>query len=269
MRLFSYLFLFVFALSPVISYAQEEDEMDDELGFVEEEEAITPESGVQSFGSGADSWRRKDDIQQTHKLEMIKRVSDYITPSAIENLMHPEQVFCYKVAGKPKGYAGYTIDGLALVSFCGVLEENQKTTLIDQLFTRDENISADIENCIIKPQMLFRFVRGVDFTDVLISSPCHSYTVFYAGSGNIHTYNLSPIASLVDQIIELFNQQTRDFASPALLQQLLPIGIPQDENQQRLIDESNGPIRNWQRQQEQEQAENARKNRGWNKLKFK
>jgi len=193
---------------------------------------------------------------------MIERVADYIPPSAIRNMMSPEQVFCYKVASKPIGYRGYTLDGMALVSFCGILSEEERDTIIDHFFSRDESISGDIDNCIIKPQMIFRFVRGIDYTDILLSSPCQSFTVFYAG--NVHTYNLSPIAPLVDEVINTYTAKAVDFASPALLDQLLPIGIVQTEEQKELVEEANGPIRKWQADQKKEE----KKNSGWNKLKF-
>ncbi len=246
--------------SPV---SAQENDTDDELGFVTEEEE-EPQSGLKSFGGGHDSWRRKEEpvVQASKKLEMISRVSDYITQSAISNLMNPEQVFCYKVASKPSGYMGYTIDGMALVSFCGILPPAERETLIEQFFTKDANISGEIDNCIIKPQMMFRFVRGVDYTDVLLSSPCQSYTVFYAG--NIHTYNLAPVAPMVDEIINIYSAKARDFASPALLNQLLPIGIAQTDEQKKQVEEANGPIRKWQAEQKQEE----KKNTGWNKLKF-
>lgn len=241
----------------------------DELGIGLDEDTS---SGIKSFGkNNQNSWRRGEQtVAQTPvKLEMISAVSDYITPSAIENLMHPELVFCYKVTSKPKGYNGYTLDGLALVSFCGILEQNQIVGLIDQLFTKEGNISPDVEKCTITPQIMFRFIRGVDSTDVLLSNPCHSFTVFYAGSSSIHTYNLSPIADFVDAVVAEFNQKQTEFASPALLKQLLPIGIPQDEEQQKIIDQRNGPIRNWQKQQAEEKQKEEKKTQGWNKLKFK
>ena len=245
--------------------AQETDELG--LGFAED-----TSSGIKSFGSNdQNAWRRSEQtsVQTPRKLEMISAVSDYLTPSAIENLMHPELIFCYKVTSKPQGYNGYTLDGLALVSFCGILEPDQMNGLIGQLFTREENISPDVEQCTITPQIMFRFVRGVDNTDVLLSSPCHSFTVFYPGSTSIHTYNLSPVANFVDAVVADFNQQQTEFASPALLKQLLPIGIPQNEEQQKIIDEMNGPIRNWQKQQTEEKQKEEKKTQGWNKLKFK
>jgi len=110
---------------------------------------------------------------------------------------------------------------------------------------------------------MLRFVRGIDNTDVLISSPCHSYTVFYAGDRQ--TFNLAPIASSVDYLIGTFNNIATDFVSPALLNQAVPSGVIQNEEQKSLVENSRGPMRMW----EQKKAQENQKKTGWNKLKFK
>ncbi len=257
MRKFLVLLLFTMLLCTNNLYAQETDELgvdieeektvETDITLDESDEVVTPNVSSVTTNTGGVS----------------EYVAKSITPSAIENLLHPEQVFCYKVASKPKGYLGYTINGMAIVSFCGVVNDVVKKSMIEQLFMNDENISPTVENCVIKPQMMFRFVRGVDYVDVLFSSPCHSYTVFYAGV--IHTFNLSPIAADVDSLIRNFSMQTTEFVSPALLGQLSPIGVIQNDEQKSIVESTKGPIRRWEQQKKQE----AQKTKGWNKLRFK
>ena len=54
-----------------------------------------------------------------------------------------------------------------------------------------------------------------------------------------------------------------DFASPALFNQLLPVGVAQTDAQKKLQQEKNEPINKWQKKQDEQAAKKA----GWNKLK--
>lgn len=74
---------------------------------------------------------------------------------------------------------------MALTGFCGVLNPELKKLVLQELFMSPQNVILDKnENCIIKPKIMLRFVRGVDNTDVLLSSPCYSYSVFYGAQGS-------------------------------------------------------------------------------------
>ena len=68
--------------------------------------------------------------------------------------------------------------------------------------------------------LMLRFVRGVDYTDVLLSSRCHSFSVFYGGK--VKSYNFSPAAEIIDVMVDSFRPKTVPFVSPAMLRQLLP-----------------------------------------------
>lgn len=122
------------------------------------------------------------------------------------------------------------------------------------------------ENCIIKPKIMLRFVRGVDNTDVLLSSPCYSYSVFYGGK--VRPFNAKPAAEIIDALINPLLKKKVKFVSPALLNQLLPVGVAQTEEQKELVSKKNKPIRGWETEEASE-AQAPAKTRaasGWNKL---
>ena len=265
-----YFFLFILSFSMLsMNYpAYADDELGVDYDF-EEEETIEDTDDEDTDDEDLEEEKEPVSVEvpvrsNFRKGEMASSIASRISKaSAIENLMRPEQVFCYRVNNMPEGYTGYTLDGFALMSFCGTLSKEARETIIEQLFSREENISFRVEKCHIKPQLVLRFVRGVDATDILISSPCHSYTVFYAGERV--TYNLAPIASSVDYLIGTFNNVATDFVSPALLNQAVPSGTIQNDDQKALVENSRGPMRLW----EQKKVQENQKKTGWNKLKFK
>ena len=171
---------------------------------------------------------------------------DSIGSSGIANITDAEAVFCYQVASKPAGYKGYTINNVAVSGFCGIIEDNLKNMIVRQFFATPENISSDVAQCVIKPRLMLRFVRGVDYTDVLLSSPCHSFSVFYGGK--VRSYNFSPAAEIIDVMVESFRPKTIPFVSPAMLRQLLPIGVAQTPAQKEMVAKQSGPVRNWETQ---------------------
>ena len=271
MKYFLLLCSFVLGMYSLPTFAQEND---DEL-YINFDEENDEENGDKNIKTEIEE-DEEDDLgidenkvvetprpqSNFRKGEMAPLVASRIKKAAaIENLMHPEQVFCYRVDNMPEGYTGYTLDGFALMSYCGVLNKNAIDTIIEQFFSREENISTNVENCKVKPQIILRFVRGVDSTDVLLSSPCHSYTTFYATDRQ--TFNLSPIARSVDYLIGTFNNVATEFVSPAILGQLAASGVAQNDEQKALIENTKGPMRLW----EQRKTQENQKKTGWNKLK--
>lgn len=197
---------------------------------------------------------------------ILERISKAIGPSALQNITDAEQIFCYQITNKPENYTGYTLDGMAVSGFCGVINNELKDLIVSELFKNPDNILFDqTEECIIRPKIILRFVRGVDMTDVLFSSPCHAFAIFYGG--RINAFNAKPAAPVIDALVTPLLKGRIDFASPALLNQLLPIGVAQTEEQKNLLNRKNEPIRNWIKTQQQEE-EQPRRN-GWNKLNLK
>ncbi len=192
---------------------------------------------------------------------ILDEISSAIGTSALNNIINSEQVFCYQIANKPENYTGYTLDGMAIVGFCGVINPQLQTLIKSELMMNPNNILFDVtEDCVIRPQIMLRFVRGVDSTDVLLSSPCHALAFFYGGK--ISAFNAKPASQIIDAVIDPLIKNKVEFASPALFNQLLPIGVAQTDEQKALVQKKNQPVKNWQKQQ---QETSARKS-GWNKL---
>ncbi|MBP3346033.1 MAG: hypothetical protein J6L86_03250 [Alphaproteobacteria bacterium] len=226
--------------------------------------------GVQSFQGDKDGWRRDGEkagqtaetgVQKAAKDEVLQPIVDSIGRPALENITDAEQVFCYEVASRSNTYSGYNMDGMALKGFCGVLSKEQQKDVVDSFLKTAGNVDFEkTENCIINPRIMLRFVRGVDNTDVLLSSPCHSFSVFYGGT--VKTFNLKPSADKVDSIVNPMLKKRQDFVSPALLNQLLPVGVAQTEEQKALINKRKQPVRGWEDGKPQEE----KKTGGWNKV---
>lgn len=73
----------------------------------------------------------------------------------------------------------------AVTGFCGIIENEPEKYVNQTVFATPENISQEVAQCVIKPRLMLRFVRGVDYTDVLLSSPCHSFSVFLRRQGKV------------------------------------------------------------------------------------
>ncbi len=230
--------------------------------------------GVQSFRQDEDAWKRnankKQEATPKQTISPLPRFYADNGKTAIENIVKAEQVFCYEVFPQNPDFDGYSLNGFPIKGFCGVLGNQVKDMIATHFFSSLTNVNFEqAENCQIEPQIMIRFIRGVDATDVLLSSPCHSFAIFYAG--NINVYNFSPAAEIIETMVSSFNAKHSDFVSPALLNQLLPIGIIQDEAQRKIVNKSSEPIRKWaekvETQQAQKAAEEKKNSQGWNKLK--
>ena len=195
-----------------------------------------------------------------------------LSDSALKNILGAERVFCYTVEMQKSGYQGYTLDQMALTGFCGILSPEEQTLLTQEFFKNEENISTTTAQCTISPRIMLRFYRGVDTADVLVSHPCPSISVFYGGS--VKSFNAEPINAALDGLSKAYEQRKTDFVSPALLNQMLPIGVAVNDEQKALLQEKQdtGPVRNWNTQgaannidvQNQPAAV-----KGWNKINMK
>jgi hypothetical protein len=195
---------------------------------------------------------------------ILPEITKAIGSSAVNNIINAEQIFCYQIAAKPENYTGYTLDGMAIVGFCGMINDQLNTLIKSELMMNPDNLNfTQNEKCTVRPQIMLRFVRGVDTTDVLFSTPCYALAFFYGGK--VSAFNAKTAGPIIDAIVEPLTKNKIDFASPALLNQLLPVGVPQTDAQKVLVNRKNAPIRNWQN----EQAASAARTTGWNKLKSK
>ena len=91
---------------------------------------------------------------------------------------------------------------------------------------------------------MLRFVRGVDYTDVLLSSPCPSFTVFYAG--RYTAFNIKQ--GVIDDIISQFDKENQPFNSPALLKKTVANGTADTDREAEIYEKKqreNAPVMNW------------------------
>lgn len=230
---------------------------------------IFANEGVTSFQQDENAWRRNDDSaadasKGPEVKEVLPDILTSIGPVAWDNIANAEKIFCYEVAVRPEEHDGYSIDSMALTGFCGVIKDEVKDIVLSELFMNNKNVLFNVrEECVIRPRIVLRFVRGVDATDVLLSSPCYSFTVYYPGM--VKVFNAKPAAKIIDTIINTLNKNRVDFVSPALLDQLLPVGVPQTPEQKELVSKRLKPIRKWAEDKPvEEKPKPAQK--GWNNL---
>ena len=212
-----------------------------------------------------------DPIKQEQRTERISRQVDIIPfikkdlpEAAIYNIMNPEQVFCYYVAPRPKNYTGYTLDNRAITGFCGELNISQISTTYEALFTKSPNIKTTTADCKIVPEVIIRFVRGVDYTDVMLSSTCPSFTVFYAGKAR--PFNI--IKKVIDDIIKQLTKTNEPFHSPALLKQTVPTAVAGTTAEEDLLakkQKENKPLQEWKTEENKnnDSANNSKPSSGW------
>lgn len=194
--------------------------------------------------------------------QILNGISSIIGDFAQRNIVDSEQVFCYQIATPPENYSGYTLDGMAIAGFCGVIDGKLRDMIISELLNKPEHIVFDqFEDCVVRPQVMLRFMRGIDATDMLISSPCHAVAFFYGGK--LSAFNAKPAALVIDNLVRSLLKNKIDFVSPTLFNQLLPAGVAKTEEQKALLQKKNTPFLQWKQRQQEQAARNA----GWNKLK--
>lgn len=216
------------------------------------------QSGSGSFQQGQNSWRR----QGTGQFALVSNYSRKLSSAALNNILNAELVFCYNVGAASGNYNGYTLDGFAIKGFCGVIQDELKNLLLEQLFGTPQNVNFNaVEQCSINPRIVLRFIRGVDYTDVMLSSPCSSMAVFYAGK--VDVFNFSPADLLMEAIAKSFDNTSMGFSSPAALNQVVPIGFSSNARTSSTADKARNVF-------ESGASSSGRNNRaagGWNNLK--
>jgi hypothetical protein len=233
--------------------------------------SASAQEDTQAFQSDSNAWRRTPEPQGPQITPYMK---DSIPPLALKNILEAETAFCYTVTPASPDFDGYTLDGYALTGFCGILPPQERDLFINNYLETDLNTSTVLSSCYVQPRIMLRFIRGVDYADVLYSSPCPSFTLFYGGK--VKSFNAAPSEELMTALIEAYEKQKRDFVSPTLIGQIMPIGVPQTDEQQKLVREQKAqkPVRNWNTAQPQE-SETVEKQpaeqpaqKGWNRLRI-
>lgn len=234
------------------------------------DDSIFANEGVTSFQQDNDAWRRQTTQEKlatpdAQPKQVLAEIKNAIGPVAWDNIAHAEKIFCYEVDIRPDDYSGYTLDSMAVTGFCGVIKSEIKEQVLSQLFMNNKNVLFNVrEECVIRPRIVLRFVKGIDATDVLLSSPCYSFTVYYPGSVNV--FNAKPAAKIIDTLINTLDKNNVDFVSPALLNQLLPVGVPQTKEQRELVSKKPKAIKNWEVKKSEEKNTEKSESQGWNNL---
>ncbi len=167
--------------------------------------------------------------------------------AATRNISNAEQVFCYHVAPTTPNGNDYTLNNFAIVDYCGELDRGTTATTYEALFTQGPNIITAQANCRIEPRVMLRFVRGIDYTDILLSSPCPSFTVFYAG--RYTAFNIKQ--GIIDDIISQFDQTRETFNSPSLLKKTVANGVAETIQEKETYEKKqkeNTPLMKWKTQ---------------------
>ncbi len=209
---------------------------------------------------------------------IIPFIKDKILDRAGFNIENAEQVFCYHVAKKPTEFKGYTLNNFAIIDYCGELDNQVRKYAYEEIFTKSPNIITTVSNCKIEPQVMLRFTHGIDFVDVLLSSPCASATVFYAG--RYHSFNIKK--DIVDNILAKFNNNNTAFNSPGLLKQTVPNAKPNTDKEEELLEDvnrENTPVMSWKKNnanskktstsnKTEDKSEDNTTSKGWKNLNF-
>ena len=184
------------------------------------------------------------------------------------NIIKAEKVFCYTVDYAPAGYSGYTIDELAVKGSCGELSAEGRDLLHEALLNNNAAFSNNKDRCNISPKIMFRFVYGLDNTDVLLSYPCYSLT-FFQGR-NVITVNAAPAAQIIEQLVNAYADLNEKFYSPALLGQMVANGQVMNQSQKEILrrhSPTEAPVKKWQKNEQNVQEQKQPVKSGWNKLK--
>ena len=229
--------------------------------------SMAQSEGVVSFSQPQESLRRES---EEPVVRPVRQFVDSAGALAMKTIFEAEQAFCYEVFPQDPNYEGYTLNGFPLQGFCGVLNPEVRGMVSQSFFAADNGVDfGATEECVIQPKIILRFVRGVDYADVLLSSPCHAIAIFYGGS--VSAYNFKPGADLIDAIVESLKARHQEFISPALLGQVWPIGVIQNAEQRKMINKKSEPIRKWEVKAKEnvkkQEEEIKRQSTGWNKLK--
>ena len=210
--------------------------------------------------------RKKDsNSRRSMQKDIIPQIVEKIPEVASFNIQNAEQVFCYHVEKREKDYKGYTIGNYKVVDYCGELDFGTQTTTYEALFTRSPNIITTIANCRIVPKVMLRFVRGVDVVDVLLSSPCSSFTVFYAGK--YKSFNIKQ--GIIDDVISQFDKKRDEFLSPSLVKQTVANASIESAEDSYKLEKNKKELEELEEGKEEVKEKKQEKKSGWGNLKLK
>lgn len=201
-------------------------------------------------------------------------ISSRLPASAAKNIEKAEKVFCYTVDYPSAEYSGYTVNDMAVTGSCGELSKDGIEVVKKAVLNNGMAFSTASENCNISPKIMLRYFNGIDSTDVLFSSPCHSLTFFHGQ--DIVTVNASPAKDIVEEIVNAYSGLKEKFVSPALLGQMVGNGMVVSQNQKEIVRQTEAApsLRKWGAEKSNPASnssaapiETKSAPKGWNKLK--
>ena len=244
------------------------------------EEAFLDDMGLDfdsSEPSSSFSEPKKEETQSTAKT-LSSFISSRLPATAAKNSEKAEKVFCYTVDYPSAEYSGYTINDLAITGSCGELSKDGIEIVKKAVMSNGMAFSTASDNCNIAPKIMLRYFNGIDSTDVLYSSPCHSLTFFHGQ--DIITLNAAPASEIIDEIVGAYSKSSEKFVSPALLGQMVGNGMVVSQNQKEMVrkTEAAPSIKKWGAEKRDATEDQTGINstslgeiqsapKGWNKLK--
>ena len=175
--------------------------------------------------------------KKTESIDSQKSLSSFISSrlpvSAAKNIEKAEKVFCYTVDYPSADYTGYVVNDMAITGSCGELSKDGIEMIKKAIMNNSMAFSTASDNCNITPKIMLRYFNGIDSTDVLYSSPCHSLTFFHGQE--IITLNAAPAKEIIDEIVKAYSNLEEKFISPALMGQMVGNGMVVSQNQKEIL----------------------------------
>ena len=202
---------------------------------------------------------------KSYKENIIPFIKSSISEISAKIISDPEQVFCYEVEKRAKDDKRYTLDGFAVSGFCGELDKGAISTTYSALFTQSPNIITTPAQCKIEPRLIVRFVRGVDYADVLLSSPCPSFTIFYGGKYKAFNIKLG----VINDIIKQLSEKTEAFHSPALIKKTVANAEASSAEESETLEKKQRENETGRPTEEETKPEETAPKSGWGNINLK
>jgi hypothetical protein len=188
-------------------------------------------------------------ITEKKQTVFTEQIAREIGEDAVNNILNPTRVTCFKIAKKSNLYSGETLNGYGLLGTCGSLKGKASRLITQQIFKNRKNINfIKKEKCIMHPEYIIRYSNGFDNTDVLLSLPCYAVMVTYGGRSKI--YNFKPGAEFLTKLDVIFEKRIKKLGAT----------------------ENKGPIRKWENKKKKMEVIKEKKkeenNFGWNNLNY-
>lgn len=250
---------------------------------VSAQEAFLDDMGLDFDSDKPDSTfnepKQEQKQQQANNKALSSFISSRLPEAAAKNIEKAEKVFCYTVDYPSAEYSGYIINDMAITGSCGELSKEGIELVRRSLLSNGMAFSTASDNCNISPKIMMRYFNGIDSTDVLYSSPCHSLTFFHGQ--DIITLNAAPASEIIDEIVNAYSGLKEKFVSPALLGQMVGNGMVVSQNQKEMVrkTEAAPSLKKWNTEPKEPAAETQTPQnsaapietkqapQGWNRLK--